>query len=180
VRDLAVPKIADLPVSATWDLTPDWQKVRGTFQIPLEVVVPGEKKSIYWVTGKVSIKRKVVVLKRDLIYNAKIQPDDLEIQKRDITFKNDTVTDLKEPIGALTLTQVTAGLPLTRSQFRRPPALIRGQNVTVRMGDGGWDVSIKGVAQESGMIGDLVKVLNPNTKKTVVGTVVAEGLVEVR
>jgi len=180
LRDVAVPPVRETSVKTTWDISADWSRVRGAFQLPLEVTNSAGKKDIYWVTGKALLNRRVLVTKRNLLFGEKIQKDDVELQNRDVTYSTDTVTQPGEVVGAIANTVIPANTLLTRSKFQRPPALKRGQDVTVRMGDSGWNVSIKGVAEQNGKLGDMVKVLNPLTKKVVVGTVVADGVVEVR
>ncbi len=179
VRDIVIPAIDSTP-NSSWDLTPDWTQVRGSFQIPLEVTDDVGKKNTFWIMGKVILTRNVVVMRRSLLYGERIQAQDIEIQKRDVTYKPDCIIDPKEAVGAQTKAPLSANSLLTRSQFQRQPALVRGQSVTITAKETGWNISVKGIAEENGFVGDLVKVSNPFTKKVVMGTVIAEGVVEVK
>jgi flagellar basal body P-ring formation protein FlgA len=180
VRDVMVPVFETPSLSSTWDLTPDWSRVRGAFQIPLEISDRSGRKSTYWITGRANILAKVAIAKRNLIIGEKIHEEDIEFQERDITYNADAITDVKDAIGSqIRMTVMARGL-ITRSTIQKAPALVRGQNVTVRMGEGTWNVSIKGVAEQNGSVGDQVRVLNSITKKIVMGTIIADGVVEVR
>ncbi|MGE3973389.1 MAG: flagellar basal body P-ring formation chaperone FlgA [Bdellovibrionales bacterium] len=180
IMELRVPTMDELSPKGRWEIRADYSRLRGTFQIAVEIFEPHQNKKVYWLSGRVSVKKLVPVISHNLQPGIRIQPNDFIMGKRDVTFALDASPDEKEIVGLVLKVPVRANQVLLKSQVKRQPALNRGQNVVLTSGHEVWSVSMKGVAQDEGYIGDLVKVQNPETKKIVVGVVVAEGVVEVK
>jgi flagella basal body P-ring formation protein FlgA len=180
ITELRTPKLEDISPSGRWDLRADYSKIRGSFQLALEVFEPNENKKIYWLSGRVVISKQVPVVLRNLAPGTRVQPGDIHMAERDITYLLDNSPGEKEAIGSLLKSPVSANQVLLKSHIKRQPALNRGQIVTLTSGKSEWSISMKGVAQDEGYVGDLVKVQNPDTKKIIAGIVVSEGVVEVR
>jgi len=64
--------------------------------------------------------------------------------------------------------------------LQREFAVKSGEIVKVTAGSSDWEVTIDGIAQASGYIGDTVNVKIPRTQKLVSGLLTAKGVVEVR
>ena len=54
-----------------------------------------------------------------------------------------------------------------------------GQPVTIIAGDGIFEIRAKGLALENGVIGEMIRVKNVDSRKILSGTVAAPGVVEV-
>lgn len=89
--------------------------------------------------------------------------------------------DLVDGAEALETRQtVLEGTPLTRGQVQAVPDIRRGQAVEIRVISGGLRLSTRGTAEESARTGDSVRVISGSTKRTLGGTLLGPGLVEVR
>src|SRR6202166_1993446 len=68
--------------------------------------------------------------------------------------------------------QVRAGQPLKTADLAKPDLVQRDQNVTLIYESSGLYLTIRGKALEAGTEGDVVNVLNLQSKRTVPGVVV--------
>ncbi len=82
-----------------------------------------------------------------------------------------TVTTADEAVGQVTVRPLLAGVPLNRLQLRVPPAIARGSTVTFVFARGGVELTGQGQALEDGAVGGSIKIANPATRTTLVGTV---------
>ncbi|MEQ1875051.1 MAG: flagellar basal body P-ring formation chaperone FlgA [Bdellovibrionia bacterium] len=181
IEDLRLPELPAFPPKSEWSVRADYQKLRGPFNIPLEIINPAGEKSVFWVTGRLSVWKRVPVAARLLSQQDRIEPSDIKWLKREITFLPDTTPSEQEITQAGQLkTAVGPEQVILQSHLLRKRALNRGEIVTLTTGTTVWNLTLKGVAQEPGYVGDTVRVLNTETKKVVMGRVVAQGVVEVK
>ncbi|HEX4923333.1 MAG TPA: flagellar basal body P-ring formation chaperone FlgA [Bdellovibrionales bacterium] len=180
IEDLRIPPIPAFSPQSVWSLRADYHKLRGPFNVPIEIVSPVGEKSVYWMTGRLSVWKSVPVATRLLSLQDRLEPSDIKWEKRDITFLPDTTPEEAELAGAQVRVAVGPQQILQRSHLVRKKALNRGEPVTITTGSTGWQITLKGIAQDAGYLGDTVRVLNPDTKKIVTGIVVAQGQVEVK
>jgi flagella basal body P-ring formation protein FlgA len=75
--------------------------------------------------------------------------------------------------------QVRAGQPLRVADLARPDLVQRDQSVTLIFESAGLYLTIRGKALEGGTEGDVVNVLNLQSKRTVSGVVIGRGQVAV-
>jgi len=180
IEDLRLPEIPMLSPRSTWEVRTDYHKLRGPFNISIEVINSAGEKTLYWVAGRVSVWKKVPVSTHVLAINDRLDESDIKWIKRDITFIYDTTPEENELAGAQIKMALAPDQILVRGDLVRKKALNRGESVTLTAAGSAWNVTIRGIAQENGYLGDTVRVLNPDTKKIVSGLVVAQGTVEVK
>lgn len=89
------------------------------------------------------------------------------------------VSDAGPYAGMLLARGVSAGSVLEAGALRQRPAVDQGQQVTIRVQRGGLQISMDGVALQSGLAGALIQVRNLSSGKALQARVVAPGLVEV-
>lgn len=82
-------------------------------------------------------------------------------------------------VGLAARRQLRGGQPVTQGDFIRPIVVNRGDTVTIVFETAALTVTSRGQALESGSIGDLVGVLNPQSKRTIHATVAGPGKVAV-
>jgi len=90
-----------------------------------------------------------------------------------------TVKTLQALVGQQALRPLPAGRPVNSLSVRVPPAVEDNQAVTIRYVKGGIELTGKGQALQDGQLGQSIKVLNPDTRTTIVGTVQAPGVVQI-
>jgi flagella basal body P-ring formation protein FlgA len=84
-----------------------------------------------------------------------------------------------EATGAYVKRELKAGDVVTSTNIRFVPLVSSGQQVLLRAIVGGIEARGVGVAVESGQQGSVIRVVNPDSRKTLVGRIVAAGEVEV-
>lgn len=90
-----------------------------------------------------------------------------------------TITDAATLVGQQAVRPLPAATPLNRLHLRVAPAITRNQAVTMVYRRGGIELSGSGQALEDGQIGQTIRIVNPATRATLMGTVAQGGTVEV-
>ncbi len=132
------------------------------------------------ITGRVIEVVEVPVLARPLA-------GDAIIRRRDIDYRRvaarqvgrDTVTDAREMIGKSPRRRLRSGQPLRVRDLRVPILVSKGAAVSMVYQAGQMRLTATGRALEGGAKGDLIRVLNNRSRRTVEATVVAGGTVAV-
>lgn len=88
-------------------------------------------------------------------------------------------TDPEQIVGLAARRSLRAGQPVSPGDFTRPLVVARGDSVTIVFETSSLTVTARGQALGSGALGDLVDVLNPQSKRTVHATVAGPGKVVV-
>jgi flagellar basal body P-ring formation protein FlgA len=167
-------------VGGAWQIRMRDDMPRGNFSIPVEVTRADGVKNSYWITGNLSVRKSVPVSMRALQAGEKVQPEDFTMQVRDITFATDVAPAISDFEASNMARQIGAGQIIWKSSLRRELALKSGDAVKVTAGGDVWQITIEGVAQSSGYIGDQVRVKIPRTQKLVSGILRKKGVVEVQ
>ncbi len=170
----------DIPSGSTWALKLRSELPKGSFSIPLEIRNDDSTRRLFWISGNLQIKRPVPVAKRDIAIGEKIHPMDIATELRDITFANDVSADANEIKESYANRMIGANQIVWRSSVRRETATRPGELVKVITGSDGWQISVDGVAQQAGYIGDTINVKIPRTMKIITGLIREHGVVEVR
>lgn len=182
VANLRVPALPNA-TELSWKLRARPELPKGGFSIPLEAKVDGQDK-MYWVSGQLAVHRTVPVLTRAVQMGERIRTEDIVMEKKDVTFAMDQSPSSAEIEASVVARQLAAGQILYKNSLKRETAIKLGEIVRVVTGgesEGAtWQISIEGIAQGSGYLGDVVKVKIPKTQKLVSGLLREKGLVEVR
>lgn len=141
----------------------------------------GETNERLHLRGTVTETTSVATLSRPMSRGDIVSADDIQIERvpRSRIGSLRTVSDPREIAGQQARRALRTGQPVIAGDFARPQVVMRGETVTVIYRTAALQVSGRGVAQQSGAVGDLVPVLNPQSKRTVHATVTALGRVEV-
>lgn len=181
ITNLALPAVpATIPAGSMWTVRMRGEIPKGSFSLPLIVHHEDGSKRTYWITGTLTVRRKVPVALRALNAGERLHPEDFTMQVRDVTFSTDVAASEKELLASVPARQIGVGQIIWRGALRREVAVKAGDVVRVRTGADGWQVSIDGIAQGAAYIGDTLKVKIPRTQKVISGIVSEKGVVEVR
>jgi flagella basal body P-ring formation protein FlgA len=133
------------------------------------------------VTGHVSIKRNVPILAHRLEAGTKISAADLDwIQVPEERITADVVTEPEQLIGR-ELRRDTVEGGILHSHDVMPPQLVkRGSLVTMKIETPYISMTAQGKAQQDGAQGEVVRVVNTQSNRTVEGVVIAPDTVEIR
>ena len=90
-----------------------------------------------------------------------------------------TITTADDLTGQQAIRPLAANQPVNRLQVKVASLVSRNQAVTIVYRRGGIELSGRGQALEDGQAGQSVRVVNPDTRSTLVGTVATNGTVEI-
>lgn len=168
----SLPKLKYEKVSR-WTLEKPKELIKGSFRLALKVQRHQEQRpQTYYVTGRMSAFKELPVARRNLNRGARIMKDDVIFEKRPWNFTRKDIPTNKELFGGKLKRMALSGGVIWLSNIEKEKAIERGQLVELIVKKSDWEIRMKGVAQESGMVGDTVSVLNRKSKKVVMGKVI--------
>lgn len=123
---------------------------------------------------------EVVTVSRSLSRGAVVRASDIAIERRPrAQVTPDMVTDAAQAIGRAARNTVSAGRPLRSGDLTKPHLVERNAFVTLVYEVPGITLTMRGKANEAGSEGDVVEVLNIQSKRVVHGVVTGQGRVVV-
>ena len=154
-----------------------WVPDTGRFEA-LVIVDKGTSTERVRVRGDMNETTEVLTLVRPLARGDVVGRDDVQLDrvpKRTAgAFRG---IDPAEIVGLAAKRQLRPGQPVIPSDFSRPVLVTRGESVQIVYETPGLVLAARGQALESGAKGDLVTVINPQSKRTIHGTVTGPGRV---
>ncbi len=141
---------------------------------------PGERRASARVTGALVELVEVAVLRRPVGRGEILERSDLSIERKPReALPPDVQTDPADLGGQVARRALAAGQVIRAGDFARPDLVARGDTVTVVYEVPGMVLTLRGRASQSGGKGDLIAVVNPQSKKVLQAQVVAPGQVSV-
>jgi flagella basal body P-ring formation protein FlgA len=139
---------------------------------------PGAQKAI--IQGRTFATSPVPVLRRPMNAGQIIRPDDVET----VYWRNDlltatVVTSTAQIVGRTPQAMIPAGQPIRQGDTRAPILVTRDSQVIIRLQAGGMTLTVQGKAVDEGARGDVVRVQNMQSHKTIEATVTGPDLVSV-
>lgn len=133
-------------------------------------MIPFFKTSVIF---KVRVFENVVVAKRKIERHKRINKEDLFIGKREITgiqgSSFSSTDDLTDKVAVRTILPNTI---ITEKEVETPPTVKRGDVVKLFIEADNFNIVTKGLAQETGRTGEVIKVKNLSSKKILYGKIV--------
>jgi flagella basal body P-ring formation protein FlgA len=158
-----------------------YERYGGRFQATVEVPTGPSTRSALRVSGRASATVEVAAVTHPIERGAILRDGDviLERHPRAQVRNNDAITDRARAIGLAARSDLQPGQPLRKAQLMRPELVKRNEHVTLVYEAPGITLTVRGKATESGAEGDVISVLNEQSKRTLQGTVVGPGRVVV-
>jgi flagella basal body P-ring formation protein FlgA len=122
---------------------------------------------------------EAAVLARGVERNEVLRSSDVLIERRPKAEVGGDAAGRDAAVGMQARRQLRAGQALRVTDLAKPDLVTRDQNVTLVYESSGLYLTIRGKALEGGTEGDVVTVLNLQSKRTVSGIVVGRGQVSV-
>ena len=123
----------------------------------------------------------VVMTKGVLSRGHVIRAQDLYISNQDLNAKGRSYySQVDDIIGMIVKTPVRSGTILRKRHLRLPTIIKRGQKVTIIAGRKQFEIRMTGQALMDGSKGDLIRVTNISSKKTVEGEVIRAGVIRIQ
>jgi flagella basal body P-ring formation protein FlgA len=161
------------PVSARYDSR------SGRFDVSFEIANDASTPTKLRFTGSAVETVEAAVLARGVERNEVIKSSDVLIERRPKAEVGNDAAGRDNAVGMQARRQLRAGQALRVTDLTKPDLVTRDQNVTLIYESSGLYLTIRGKALEGGTEGDVVNVLNLQSKRTVSGVVVGRGQVSV-
>ena len=128
---------------------------------------------------RVNIWRDAWIAREPLVRESSIEPRLLEVRRVDILRQRDLVS-LDTPTEDLFMTRsLPAGRLLSWRDVARRPLVRKGQMIEVAALDGTLAITMKALALQDGLAGELVRVRNTESRREFAAVVTAQGRAEV-
>jgi flagella basal body P-ring formation protein FlgA len=174
---MSLPKVDEIK---DWSMRLKAELPRGSFSVPVELIKQDGQMLPAWITGRLSVKRKVPIVTRLLNPMERIEIKDIVWEYRDTSFSLDGIPTEEELAGKRVKQGVRAGEIVWRGNLDKEKAIHRGELVTVRSGEGTWEVTTNMIAQSDGFIGDSINLKHPKSNTVLVGLVTGQGEVDLK
>jgi len=144
------------------------------------VVSSGTSLDRVTVSARVRLMADVPVLRTRISTGAMINPSDIVLKKLDISANPQHLCLKPEDcVGKRAKAILTEGRPIKVSQIERKPDVCSGDMVVIQARLNDLVVSDRGVALKDGHLGEPIPVKNVSSGKQVIGTIIADSLVQV-
>jgi flagellar basal body P-ring formation protein FlgA len=168
------PTEADLQVARL-----HYDRRNARFDVSLEVPGRPRQPSLRF-TGSAVETTEVAVLTRALARGDVLKDADVVVERRPkADSAGDVIVTSEQAIGLATRRPLRAGHPLRQAELVKPEIVQRNETVTLVYEVPGILLTMRGKALDAGAVGDVVNVLNVQSKRTVQGNVVGPGRVSV-
>jgi flagella basal body P-ring formation protein FlgA len=141
-------------------------KLQGIARVRIRVLV--DDHVVYQAILSYSIKtfQDVVVASDDILRGEALSSENTTLERRAISdFSFGFFTDAREIYGKIARSNIRSGATLTRKLVQTPPVIGRKSLVDVVYKNGNVRISLKGMAEENGAPGDLIRVRNLSSHK---------------
>ncbi|WP_417680434.1 flagellar basal body P-ring formation chaperone FlgA [Roseibium sp.] len=156
-----------------------WSRTDGHFTIRLNVSGLGGVHPLS-LTGVAREMVEVSALIQPLSRGAIVRPEDLttvRLARGSVPAR--ALTDTDEILGLAARSNLRANSPLTRNDFERPTVIPRGEKVTIIYQLPGMKLTTRGQALEDGAAGDVIDIMNLQSRRKISATVISGGQVRV-
>ena len=174
VRPIELAMAIGEPTLARMSYDPFSRRFDVTFELP------GNARAQWRYTGAAVESIEAAVVIRALGRGDVIKAGDIVIERRPKNeFSSEPPARAAEVVGQAARRVVRAGQPLRNADLMKPEIVLKNDTVMIYYEVPGIVITMRGKALESGAEGDLVSVLNVNSKRTIQGVVTGPGRVTV-
>lgn len=153
---------------------------QGRVPVTVELLAGDQVVARHIVSPYVRVLTTAIVPVRDLRRGDTLGSGDVRVAKIDaVRTRGELVPTIDLVVGKRLKSSVREGQPLRESQIEVVPVVDRGDRVMLVLESGGLRVQAIGRAQESGAIGQWIRVLNVDSRREVSGRVAPDGNVHV-
>jgi flagella basal body P-ring formation protein FlgA len=150
----------------------------GRFDATIEIPTGAANRGLLRLSGRAVAAIDVVTVLRPIERGAVLKDGDVGIERRArADIGRDIVLDLNQAIGLAARAALQPGRPLRTAELAKPELVSRNETVTLVYEIPGILLTVRGKALDGGAEGDVINVLNEQSKRTVQGVVVGPGRV---
>ena len=160
----------------------DWDELKLAPSVLIPVVTNSEKNiPNQWISVTLKIKKNALVALRNINFGERISEKDFENKWTDVSFSREEPLNFESIKNYQLVNQpIQKGRVVFPSQLKQEPAAQRGQNIKALMGDDEIEISIAATAEETGRIGDMIKIKNTENKKIMSAIIIDKGVVKIQ
>lgn len=150
----------------------------GRFDVTLDMPTGATTRGTLQLSGRAASTVEVVTLARAVERGEVLKSGDVLIERRPrAEIGRDIVSNAEQAIGQAARASLQPGRPLRVADLMRPELVQRNETVTLVYAVPGITLTVRGKAIEGGAGGDVISVLNEQSKRTVQGVVAGPGRV---
>ena len=152
----------------------------GNIPISADVIVDGRVVKKIPSVVKVDLKVLAPRVLRSILKGEQIMPGDFEFFESQYSLlPSGILTDQYQYQNLIAKKNLSPGEFLTINSVEHPYLIKQGQEVLMVIEKGAMKITAKGIANQRGRVGELIHIINPTSKKMVLGRVEEEGIVRV-
>ncbi len=149
--------------------------------LPVEVGIDSRFHSMIWVSADIRIKATVLQAARRLRYGSTIGEGDVCAAYMEIKdARRAYLRDVRDAVGMVLRRAVTEGEPLTRDALSDPLLVRSGETVRLRLQRAAVRLTMTARAEQSGRLGQFIRVRNIDFSRTLRARVVGRGEVAIQ
>lgn len=181
IRVSPVKSIALATGNVTYEVVPRKREdYLGTTNLSLVFMVNGRVEKKLWVNTYIDVTKEVVVSNHSLRRHYVITKEDIRLEKMYLAeLPANVITSPVEVIGKMTRRVIDPNLPIRINFLEVPPLVKRGDLVTIVAESDTLKITTQGIVTEDGCEGEMVRVINTNSRKDVYARVVDSRTVEI-
>jgi flagellar basal body P-ring formation protein FlgA len=158
----------------------DYDLRSGRFDATIEIPASGGKRSSLQLSGRATATVEVVTTARAIERGVVLKDADLIIERRArAEVGRDVITNAGLAVGLAPRAGLQPGRPIRAAELMKPDMVQRNETVTLIYEVPGVVLTLRGKAAEGGAEGDVINVLNEQSKRTLQGVIVGPGRVAI-
>lgn len=172
-------QISSVPANmgSDWSLDLNIDLSKPTVMIPVFATKNIEAKG--WIITEIKRYQVVPVLNQSVKMGEVLSEEMVTMENRQMMHMRDTVQKPEAVVGMQASRFLNAGQVLQYSDLKKETVLKKGQMVKAMFGSADFEVAVSAEAQESGAIGDVVKIKNMDSQKIFAAKIVERGIVRI-
>jgi flagellar basal body P-ring formation protein FlgA len=128
------------------------------------------------ISGRATATLEVATVAAPVMRGATLKDTDILMVRRPRAgLGRDFITDRDKAVGMAARVSLEPGRPLRRAELMKPLVVLRNEQVTLIYRIPGITLTVLGKATEGGAVGDVITVLNEQSKRMIQGVVVGPG-----
>ena len=158
----------------------DFDSRSGRFDAVVEIPAATGKRSVVPLSGRAAATVEVATVMQALERGSIVRDADVSMERRarnDVG--RDVITRREDIVGLAVRAPLQAGRPIRAAELMKPDLVQRNEAVTLVYEVPGILLTVRGKATESGSKGDVINVLNEQSKRMAQGVIIGPGRVAV-
>jgi flagella basal body P-ring formation protein FlgA len=158
----------------------DYDLRSGRFDATIEIPSAGGKRSIVQISGRATATVEVATAARTIDRGTVLRDADLIMERRPrAEVGRDAITKPSQAVGLAARSNLQPGRPIRNAELMKPDLVQRNDTVTIVYEVPGVVLTVRGKAADGGAEGDVINVINEQSKRTLQGVIVGPGRVAI-